>query len=383
MKAKRFALPLLALLFLALCGCGGGGYYKYDTLAYFNAPCRWAFSRKDESAEKEVWRELTSLFSEVENALSLSVETSDLSRFNRASAGERVEISIHSYDVLMAAMRMYRRTEGAFNPAAGRYVDLWGFSPRVLNGDTEKLPYDRAEASVPDSKYLTAFSALLDFSALQLSNEDGRFYATKPNSVVLLDGVEYTMQLDLGGIAKGYACDKGAELVLRNGYNVGFLSVGQSSMRLFSREGNDDWQIEVNSPRTEIFKDRYLSAKAKETGVSTSGDYENYFMLEGRRYCHIINPFTGYPVNASPIEDGSGVVSASVFGVSALEGDAISTAICVKGAAWAKSFLEEYYPAAKVLITSYNARENRYFVTTNFEEGQISSYADGLSVEAL
>lgn len=376
MKVKGLALPLFALALTCTCGCGGGGFYKYDTLAYFNAPCRWAFVPAEQGGEKAVWQEVTALFSDIQTEVSLGVPASSISRFNAAKAGETVEIGAIAYDILTEAQALYTETEGAYNPAAGLYVDLWGFSPRVLNGEGEMRPYDRDKASVPDEEYLSAFMPLLDFSALSLFEEEGRYYAKKPEIVALVDGTEYTMELDLGGIAKGYACDKAAKIIRNAGYDLGFLNVGQSSMRVFAGEKGGDWEIEVNSPRAEISAGRFLSVKGKHVGVSTSGDYENYFTAEGRRYCHIIDPFTGYPANASPSGDGSGVVAASLFGVPATAGDALTTAVLVKGEEWAKAFLKTRYPEAKAVFTVWDGATGEYSVATDLKSGEYTLYAE-------
>ena len=112
------------------------------------------------------------------------------------------------------------KKDGAFNPAVYRLVDLWGFSSRIYSNGDFGLPYDRPVTAqqfaengypLPEQKYVTAFSqkdfVSFDEQAVELTQQDGKYYVTKNVSPVTVDGVEYQQWLDLGGIAKGYVVD--------------------------------------------------------------------------------------------------------------------------------------------------------------------------------
>ncbi|MGN0788388.1 MAG: FAD:protein FMN transferase [Christensenellales bacterium] len=271
------------------------------------------------------WNKVQDALREIDDAINESVSGSDVDRFNRAEAGEKVEVSRHTYDIVDICQSVNQISGGKFDPTTARLVDLWGFSPRFA-GDYEPVePYDRADytQTLPGTKYIQAFNTLVGVEKVELVQEEGRYYLVKPTDTVTVDGVQYTVTLSLGGIGKGYACDIAYEIVKESGFNFGYVSVGTSSLSLLwtTKPIYDDnplaWRVGVVNPRGE---GNYLSVKACDQGFSTSGDYERYYEIDGKRYCHIIGD-DGYPI------DG-GIITASVVGESSATCDALSTAIC-------------------------------------------------------
>lgn len=394
------ALSLAGLFSLSACNVRMMGFTSY---AYFNTSAQWAFGSTTQEAtdsDKEVWLELLSLFGGIENSISTEVAGSSIEKFNRAEAGERVEIDYDAYTVLGIAQKMYRQTDGAYNPAIGMLVDLWGFSPRFSSAEFKPdQPYDRPTyTQLPDPVYIEAFKNLSDFSQVALSEEGGSYYALKPETAkVELPDQEgnlhtYTMQLNLGGIGKGYAVDCAEKLVRSKGYDYGWINLGGSSLCLLKNSREDHtWSISVNNPRLGILQgDSYIKLTEKDVSLSSSGDYENYYEVwredgEGRvRYCHIINPATGYPVNAEPTNaDGSGIVTASVFGLTAAEGDATSTALMVMGKDRALEYAAEYLADREFAFLYYDGTENTYTVYTNVVEGKIELLDGQLRLERV
>lgn len=367
-----------------------------DTYAFFHTTTRWAYLPASDEQDEKTWGDVTAMLRNVENTISADIEGSDISRFNKAEAGEKMEISELTYRVLDTAKTMYEKTEGAYNPAVGLLVDLWGFSPRFTSGNfTPQFPYDRADYhTLPDAAYLEAFRTLSDFSAVTVSARGGKYYVTKPEtaSVVLADeeGREhtYTMQLNLGGIGKGYAVDEAEKIVRAAGYESGYVNIGGSSMCVLSRldeKGNKvPWEVDVKNPRVseEFPYDSYFSVVQQGVSLSSSGDYENCYKVDGRRYCHIINPFTGYPVNVEPEnEKASGIVCASVFGISAAEGDATTTALMVMGKEKAISYLNKNLAGKDAVFVWYNGEDGSYTVFTNMAEGSYTLVAKNMKLE--
>lgn len=304
------------------------------------------------------WDKVKSTLREIDNAINESVSGSDVDRFNRAEVGERVEVSKYTYDIVELCQSVNQATDGKFDPTTDRLVDLWGFSPRFA-GDYEPIePYDRAnyKHNLPDSKYIQAFNSLVGVDKVGLVREEDRYYLVKPTDTVTMDGVQYTVTLSLGGIGKGYACDIAYKIVKESGFNFGYVNVGTSSLSLFwtTKPIYDDnplaWRVGVVNPRGE---GNYLSVKACEQGFSTSGDYERYYEIDGKRYCHIIGE-DGYPI------DG-GIITASVVGESSAICDALSTAICCMSVDEAMEFVRDL---------DYNAyfvfeQDGKYRVFTN------------------
>lgn len=283
------------------------------------------------------WGKVKEALREIDDAINESVSGSDVAKFNRAGAGERVEVSNHTYEIVALCQSVNRATGGKFDPTTARLVDLWGFSPRFA-GDYEPIePYDRADykQTLPDTKYIQAFNALVGVDKVKLVQEEDRYYLVKPTDTVIVEGVQYTVTLSLGGIGKGYACDIAYKIVKESGFNFGYVSVGTSSLSLLKAtkpvyEDNPlAWRVGVVNPRGE---GNYLSVKACDQGFSTSGDYERYYEIEGKRYCHIIGD-DGYPI------DG-GIITASVVGESSALCDALSTAICCMSVSEAMEFVQ-------------------------------------------
>lgn len=402
MKKKILSCAALSgALLLAGCNSVSDPVYQFlyfDTYAYFNVQTRWVFpSETTQQTEKDetVWLTMRDRIKTLEENISTEVETSSVAKFNKAAAGEKVEVDSDTYSILSAAKEIYTRTEGAYNPAVGILVDLWGFSPRFNSSDfmpTEA--YDRESPSIlPEEKYIEGFKKIIDFSQVELSAEEGKYYALKPESaqVTIPDAqgnpVTYTMQLNLGGIGKGYAVDLAEKYVRSEGYEYGFLSCGGSSMSLLknlsSRDEQENWWIKINNPRLGVLQgDSYAKVCEQNVCLSSSGDYENAYFVEDRRYCHIINPYTGYPVNAEPTNpDGSGIITASVFGLSATEGDAISTALMVMGKEKAIAYCEQYLSDKHVVFVRYDGAADEYTVYTNMPEDKLTILNDTLKVE--
>lgn len=372
---SAFAI-ILACAAFALTGCssvarrfdmmGYFGTYSYVVVGNYNAVSDAA----DKAAE-----ETEKLLSDVEKAIG-SVEGSDVVRFNAADAGERMEVSRITYEVLSIAEEMYEKTEGHYNPAVGNLVDLWGFTPRFNETDYEPTePYDRETASVPDEEYITAFSDedILDFGAVELSEIGGKYYVTKPSATVTAGGKTYTMNIDLGGIGKGYAADRCVEILAGYGLYKSYVSIGTSSICLAesaeSAKGAPEknmYEVALRHPRG---SGEYLSVYAKNAAGSTSGDYERFFIQDGVRYSHLIDPFDGRPTD-------SGFVTGTVFGKSAAEGDALTTALAVtdKNAALTAASRSGYKYAMLY------AENGGYTLYTNMAVNEYVLHDDGIEV---
>ena len=373
-----------------------GKLLGYNNFAYFNTQSIWAFMPEGDEAsetEKALWDEMKSIFARVENSVSTDIEGSSVARFNAADAGEEVEIDKTAYEILQTAKEVYEKTEGAYNPAVGLLVDLWGFTPRFTDSDVvaDSQPYDREKywEQLPDGEYIQAFLALTDFSAVTLREEGGKYYAKKPETAsIAVDGVTYTMQLNLGGIGKGYAVDQAAALVRASGQEYGYISLGGSSMYVMQNptiaadeNGVRQWKVSINNPRPSEFSvSSYASVSMNDVFLSSSGDYEQYYEIGGKRYCHIINPNTGFPVNADPDSDGSGIAIVSVFGLTAAEGDATTTALMAMGKDRALEYIAENLEDKDVIFVYYDGLADSYTVYTNMEEGKYTVLAEGMSV---
>lgn len=379
---------LSAALLTAFTACGKGGkddgnpdlsLYNYSTYAYFNTSAQWVYTRQTDEIEKATWKQISEALTRVEESVSVSEENSSISKFNAAEAGAEVEIDQTAFELLKSAKEIYEKTNGAYNPAVGNLIDLWGFSTRDY--DKVVYPYDREspQAELPSEEYIEAFRSLSDFSAVELSEREGKYYALKPDCSVTLEGDDnvYTMQLNLGGIGKGYAVDETEKIIRAAGYTNGYFNLGGSSMSVLQnpKSKNSSWQIGVVNPRKgKLYTgDDFMAVNEKNICLSSSGDYNQYYMIGGKRYSHIINPQTGYPVNAAPTEKG-GIICASVFGLSAAEGDATTTALIVMGKDKAVEYIRDTLSEVHVCFV-YEDENGGYTLYTNMNKSDYTLHA--------
>lgn len=338
-SVKTLAIFVLAAIAVAFSACGSGLTGKsYRTLAYFGTLTVIA-AYDDFSAGGGAERfdscvaEIEQTLQEIEDSISAQKGGTYISKFNEAEAGTTVEINETTYRVLLDAMRMYDLTSGAYNPAVGLLSDLWGFSPRFYEGGyVRTMPYDRddPQAQLPDEKYINGFATLTNFGDITLSSGGGKFTATKPANVF----ETYSMRLDLGGIGKGYAADRAAEIMAAYGYEYGYVNLGSSSLKLMkAAEGakSPDWSVDVASPAG---TGTYAEIYASDISISTSGDFYRCYEIDGKSYSHIIDSKTGRPSE-------SGISIATVLTGSAAEGDALSTALCVMSESEAQKFIAD------------------------------------------
>jgi thiamine biosynthesis lipoprotein len=198
-------------------------------------------------------------------------QPSELSELNAAFArGESYAISAELVGMLQDAAQLSQQSQGLFNPAIGGLVQLWGFHA------------DEFKSQLPDDKliaqWVRANPQMSDISIAQ-----GR--AQSRNKAV---------QLDLGGYAKGYALDRAAQLLRKQGIHNALANIGGNVIALGSH-GKRPWRVGIQHPR----KAGALATLELHDGeaIGTSGDYQRYFTVGSVRYCHLINPRSGYPVH--------------------------------------------------------------------------------------
>jgi FAD:protein FMN transferase len=232
----------------------------------------------------------------LERGLSVFLADSELSRVNDRAASGPVSVSADLSAVLNESLRIHGLTEGAFDPTVGPLMAAWGFRG--------------GRPSVRPAR--EALRAALERTGLRRVRL-GR------------QGVSYDafgLALDLGGIGKGYAADRAADVLHAAGVR-GLVNAGGDLRAAGPQPDGGPWWIGVRNPvRTgEILASLEL---APGRGVATSGTYEQRYELEGGAVNHLLDPRSGEPVD--------GVLSATVVAPTSMEADALATAACVMGA---------------------------------------------------
>lgn len=339
---------------------------------------------------QQLARQIVELFDQVDKCANVGYNgatgvTSDIFRYNEAGYGSELEISPHTYQMLTYAREMYDMTDGAFNPAVYRLVDLWGFSSRVYSANPYGLPaqpYDRRMDanghydSLPDEKYIEAFSrpSFVDFSqnAVELSQRDGKYYVTKNVQPVTVDGVQFEQWLDLGGIAKGYATDLVKDLLVSKGIDRYYINAGTSSISL-GKEYDGGKQnlgiIDALDETSYLYADTLLSVDVEDRSVSTSGQYNRRYTVDGVEYAHIIDGSRGAPAQ-------TGVVSVTVIaprdGFWATKGDCLTTALTVMGAEGAVEFINKMGDELQIVV-QYRSADGKKQILSNIPKQDVTA----------
>lgn len=298
-------------------------------------------------------------------------------RYNMAGYGDKVEVDEDTYNILQIARTMYEATNGAFNPAVYRLVDLWGFSSRTYHKNGN-LPYDRQWTGnsypLPDEDFVKAFSnpAFTDFSntAVTLTQEDGKYYVTKNVQAVTVDGAAYDQWLDLGGIAKGYVVDGVKEMLSQTAITRFFVDAGTSSQAYGKNYDGGDFTLLTRDPyKTDYWPQPTVAgARLSDATVSTSGQYERKFVTNGVEYAHIIDGTQGRPAQ-------TGVNSITIIAPQnylASMGDCLTTALTVMGRDRVVDFMNGYLKdnGIKVLLT-YETVDGGKQLLSNYDKSDI------------
>lgn len=315
-----------------------------------------------------------------------NLPTSDIYRYNNATQGTTLNIAQETYEMLQIAQEMYLDTNGAFNPAVYRLVDLWGFSSRIYSNGNFGLPYDRVVTGeqfyndgypLPGEKYVRAFSdsKFIDFSSasVTLSNSDGNYYVTKNVAPVVVDDVAYEQWLDLGGIAKGYVVDSIKQLLQSNNLFGYYIDAGSSSSALGDAVDGGKITLSLADPfdsAAAILPKALLSFKAGRSSVSTSGQYIRKYTTNGVEYSHIIDGAVGAPAQ-------TGVKSVMVVipeseGLWAGKGDCLTTALTVMGREKVAEFVNGYLKQHGIIVVMlYETLNGGKQIVSNLDKSEI------------
>ncbi len=253
-------------------------------------------------------------FDRIEAVMSTYREESEISRLNRSAADGPVPVSEELYDIVEQSIEMSRLTRGAFDITYESVGYLYAFRDR----------------QAPSESQVTARLDAIDYHHLLLDPE-------ARSIAFAVEGV----RINLGGIGKGYACDRAVDLIRQAGVEHALVSAGGDTRLLGDRRGQP-WVVGIRDPDdAEALVTRLALV---DEAISTSGDYERYFEEDGLRYHHILDPATGRP--------SEGVRSATVIGPDGTRTDALSTSVFVMGADAGLELIERLPGYEAVVIDS-------------------------------
>jgi len=330
MTIVRALLALLAAaVTVSLVGCGDGLYKETRTIMGTYVTITAERGELPEILVRAAVRDAFGVLERVDRLMSTYKPDSELSEVNRMAGVRPVLVSMETAETVRMALETAAMTDGAFDPTVGPLVRLWNVSAK--------------DAEVPPDGEIQTAGGLVGYKDVELSHgPEGTTVFIKRKG----------MSLDLGGVAKGYAADLAAEALMESGIPAGIVAVA-GDLRLFGRRPDGSlWHIGIKHPRER--EDLLTKLDISDAGVSTSGDYERFFMKDGVRYHHIIDPRTGYPAR--------GLISVSVAARTSSLADPLATALFVMGPGKARDFANSHPEIGVLAVTD----EGETFATGRF-----------------
>ena len=268
-------------------------------------------------------------------------DQSEITAVNRAAGIKPVKVSDATLEILEKTAEISHTTAGAFDPTIAPVIKQWKFS---------KGP---SGASVPPQEVIKEALRLADFKKVLID---------RVSSEVFLK--EEKMELDLGGIAKGYGADKAVDAIKAKGIRAALVAIAGDIRGFGLNLSGKGWKVGIQNPRPaqaseKAWEDIFAVLHLKDRAISTSGDYQRFFIKEGKRYHHILDPETGFPAE-------SDLISASVIAPEGYLADSLSTAVFVLGAEKGISLLESM-EIDGVLVTA----DKKVIITKNLK-GEVS-----------
>jgi len=298
----RFGLAFLFVWILGLSACGKAPLHQQESFV-FGTRVEVLIAGLDEAKARPAAAAVLREFDRMHRTYH-AWQPSPLSDLNAAiAAGKSAEVTPEMAALIVDAQRISTVGEGLFDPGIGGLIHLWGFQS------------DEFKAVLPDPAALTAWRE--EHPSIADLRVDGLRVSSRNMAVAL----------DLGGYLKGVALDRAASILRAQGVNNALINIGGNVMALGSKNG-EAWKVGIQHPR----QPGPLATLELHDGeaIGTSGDYQRYFELDGKRYCHLLDPRSGEPVTHTQAltvlitpRPGAGTLS-----------DAASKPLFIAGADW-------------------------------------------------
>jgi len=282
---------------------------------------------------KDLQPGIDSLLKKFDRSVSLWDSTSILTRINNNSDVTPDKILT---ELFRLSKEVNSRSGGAFDPTVGPLVNAWGF------GFKEKKEMDQKE--------IDSLLILVGFHNTELT--DGKIIKFDPR-----------VQFDFNAIAQGYAVDLIGKFLESKGIKNYLIDIGGEVLSRGTKPGEMDWQVGIETPKDNAMYGEGLTAivKLRNKALSTSGSYRKFYLKDGRRLSHTIDPETGYPVQHS-------LLSVSVLADNCALADAWATVFMVWGLEKSQKFLETEGNLEAFFISSDENNNNQIYYSHGFKE---------------
>ena len=281
-------------------------------------------------------------------ALSTYDSTSVISQFNRAKHGinqseiNDSELASYFYDNLLLSQQIFNSSAGSFDPTVMPLVNYWGFG---------YTPRDLTEV---DSSHIDSIQAYVGFDKLvvTINNQEWKLEKSNPHT-----------ELDYSAIAKGYAIDVLSQFLVDSFSVRNFLvDIGGESRALGVNRKGELWRVAINRPVEESVMSMFdFVVKLKNRSIATSGNYRNYYEIDGEKISHTINPRSGF-------YERNDLLSASIITDECAVADACATACMAMGFEAAKAFIARNKNLSAVLLYLDDAQKIKHYLTPDLRE---------------
>jgi thiamine biosynthesis lipoprotein len=264
---------------------------------------------------------------QIEDRMSANKDSTEIAAINKAAGVSPVKVSPDVFEVVRRALYFAELSDGAFDPSIGPLVKLWD-----IGFDGAKVPpADRVK------------------QALSLTGRKDVVLDAEKSTIYLRRAL---MRLDLGAIAKGYAGDEARRILVSRGVSSAVVDLGGNIVVVGRKRDGKPWKVGVQNPfdrRGDYFGILSLDASR---AIVTSGIYERFFEEDGKRYHHILNTQSGFPVD-------NGLVSVTIISPSSLDADGLSTTVFALGKDAGMEFLSRFPDCYALFID----KEHRVFLS--------------------
>jgi len=309
---KKLLTIILCVAFIGSAEAGEGIFKKSKAL--MGTEMEITVASADEKAAHKAIDAAFAEIRRIEEMMSTYISESQLSKINSAAGKKAVKVDQELLRLIKKSIEYAEMTEGGFNIAVGPLIKLW----RVSEG-----------GNIPKKVEIRKALEIIDYRDIVIDEKKKTVFLKKKG-----------MAIDLGGIAKGYASDR-AEIVLKkNGIVSGVVAVAGDINAFGMKVDGAKWRIGIQHPRK---KDAFLGIiELEDEAVSTSGDYERFFIKDGKRYHHIMDPKTGEPAGKCQ--------SVTIVAKEATATDALSTGIFVMGPEKGMELIERLSDVEGIII---------------------------------
>ena len=291
------SIVLMVFLVKGSSGEDSSGGYRSPTYFAMDTTMEITIQGRDEELARQDVEAALGLVRKVESYTSKFKKGSDVWLINEGAGSSAVKVHPGTLEMVERSLELSQLTGGAFDITVAPIVELWGF-------------YDQ-QYRVPTQQEIESTKALVDYRDVLVDNANGTVMLARPG-----------MEIDLGGVAKGYTASAVCGLLRDRGVKSGLVNFGGAVGAIGLRSDRKQWVVGIKSPRGDP-EDLLGELKVSNAYVSSSGDYERYFIRDGKRYCHIFDPSTGH----QPPD----TMSVTVVGPDSMNADILSTALFVLG----------------------------------------------------